>query len=242
MEEQNPWYYVTYDGVSGYINSYGGNFTVSDLGVSEFISVDSIELLDPITRKVLTTIPTSTKLKTRVYVLDPWSRKYYFEYNGLKGLVSEFDVIFKGKPVDFTLKAKMKLYEGVNERKVYDKKLKTVGSLDKGTVVTSEYYETYQICQIYYEKDGKIGWLAEEQNEDGDFPSLKYELPDEEEEEPIIDEKTENDVELIVPVTNNEEKTKANSYHTIYLCIAAGIIACLTTIVVMSLINKKRGK
>ena len=66
IEEFNPWYYVEYNGVKGFVNSYGGTMIIGNIEEEEIITGDKVDIVDINTKKVLKTLEASTKIEAKI--------------------------------------------------------------------------------------------------------------------------------------------------------------------------------
>lgn len=242
-----PWYYVEYNGTKGYISSY-----IKKIGFnpfeSTFIAYQTADLIDPKTGNVIETLKPNTIKNAKIYYLDQWSRGYYVEYEGKKGIFTFDDIIVKDLKVPFTLKEDLKLLKSLD----FDKKTEKygeIGTVNKGTTFESSYYDIWNDSVIvFYENDSIKGWLKAEFDASYDkndniskVDLLKNSvdaipLEDEEEiEEPVESEDTQVDNHLVNPNSSNTKKT-------IYTAIIVALVLFITAIVTVILINKKKMK
>ncbi|MBQ6285211.1 MAG: hypothetical protein IJK67_02740 [Bacilli bacterium] len=242
--EWNPWAYVEYNGIKGFINTMGGTVTYDEVEI-ELITNVMIKLNDKVT------IPVNTVLKKDVYNLDPWNSKYYVKYNGAAGYINEEEIVSKSdETMEITALEDLNIYEQANEL-INKKNLKVIGKLKKGTTFKTYYYDDYQECTAYYEKDNVKGWIYTEYDYENELDNGEYycgvQFGDEDEEEYEDPIETPDNPEVIVPIDINPNPTpteiKRNpSMETLYWCLAAVAVVSITSIVTIVLINKKKNK
>ncbi len=257
-DEFNPWKYIEYSGVKGYITTYDDSiaYNIKD---NEIVTSSTIEIYDVNTLKVIKTIPVGTKLSVKTGWLNNWTNYIYIEVDGIKGYTNQYDFAIKlDKAYEFKAIKDIKVYKNndiYNSDGTYknDDSL-VVTTLKAGTTFNVEYVQEGYDFVLYYEKDNVKGFIIS----DTDDISSEYfdeRFKDEEDEEDEDDEDDEDD-EKIVPEENEEKqpedekekpvekeekiiKPKSNN-NTLYICIGAGIILSITAVVTIILINKKK--
>lgn len=243
--EWNPWAYVEYNGTKGFINTMDGAVTYGPVEV-ELITNSIIKLNNN------NTIPVNTVLKKDVYNLDPWSWGYYVKYNGAYGYIAYSEAVAKNdESIEITALEDLNIYEQANEQ-IDKNNLKVIGKLKKGTTFSTKYYDNYQLCTAYYEKDGIKGWIYTEYDYDNELDDGNYycgvKFGDDDEEEYEEPTKTPDEPKVIEPVDINPNPTPATeinhkpSMETLYLCLIAVAVISITSIVTIVLINKKKTK
>ena len=218
----NPWYYVEYNGVKGFVNSYGGTMMIGDLEEGEFMTAAKVEIKDPITLKVLKTIEPSTIIKAKTGYLDDWSSDCYIEYDGVKGIADRYHLVSK----HISEEEKYNKHTFKSDLNIYDVAYvgnevgggKVIGTLPANTTFTSYYEADYGY--IYYEDANIKGWV----NEYEDTPKK---------EEPIVkpEEPKKEETDVVVKPKND---------YTLYICIGIGVVLSLTAVITIILINKKK--
>ena len=256
LEEMSTWYYVDYNGTKGYIDSYKAKLTTLEAS-KNFKAYTDIDLVDPVTSKVIRTIKTNTIVSGTYYLLDQWSRSIYLYTENYKGIVPNYGLAIKEETREYTATKDLKVYEKVDLDN--QKGVKEIATIKKGTKFTSAYFESYYMDYIiYYEKGNTKGWIYDipiiKEDEEGftqeihgvDWPIDDEEsevvIPDEEEkvEEPIVvDSNEEEEVEEPTPsdAITTEEKKKNDM---LYLYIIGALIVCLVAIITIMLINKRK--
>ena len=253
QEEFDPWVYVEYNNMKGYINSYNGYLGFNETQMAAVTAID-VKLIDPKTDKVIDVIPANKKLTVTGYYMDVWSSGYYIKYNDKFGIVPDNYFVIKYKNVEFKALEKLNIYEncaslegGSYDDSVYTSKV--LGTISKGTKFNSEYYETENgYAFIRYEKGNSKGWicvnvdLSDEPQSEYKGIDFKYPTYDEEDTQSDITEPNDDNGEikdenskLIIP-----SKNKVKKMEMIYLCIGAALLMTLTAIITILLINKKK--
>ncbi len=222
--EWDPFRYVEYEGVKGYINILGASLAMERIE-EEFIVVRSVEITDPITG-AKSSIPVNTILN-EAYNVDPWSRSYYIKYKGSSGLVGEHDVLYKtDATIEVTVVDAVEVHE---EAKLGSKVITT---LEPGTKFVSYAWNDYQELCIYYEKDGVKGWIYtdfDDPNSKKVFDSVDWE----EKGEYFIYDDEKDDKPVVLP--SQEKKNN----QILYLTIGAALLVALTAFVTITFVNKK---
>ena len=223
-EVQTPWFYVEYNGVKGFIDSYYEQiaFNIKDSiiipmeskisGIYDFNTYDRVTNLttDPIKN-----LEVGKKYNVKIGTFSLWSKYFYVELDGIKGKIPNFWFAIKCEPTT---------YKPVEDVNVYDASYeKVISKIEKGTTIVTEY--CYDDTECYYEKDGIKGWI--------DTEEIKEETK----------EKTDNE-NLPIHETHEPNKevkvNKPKKDYTLYICIGAGVILSITAVVTIILINKKK--
>jgi len=250
-EEFDPWVYVEYNNIKGYINSYGGYLGFIESEMDAVTAID-VELIDPSTKEIIDVIPANKSLKVTGYSMDIWSGSYYIKYNNKYGIVDDNYFVVKYKNIEFNALEKLNIYENCAsiEGDSYNNSVytsKVIGSISKGTKFNSEYYDTENgYAFIRYEKGNTKGWvcvnadLSDEAK--SEYKGIDFEYPDDEETD-ITDVNEEDEINN----PNNEESkvkpVKTNKFtkmEIIYLCIGAAVLVSITAVVTIMLVNKKK--
>ena len=238
---QNIFVYVEYNGTKGFICTYGATLAFSRIDY-EILNYGDSEIKDPVTDKVIGIVKANTIFKNNIYLVDEWSSSYYVEYNGIKGLVLDSPYIWKNDSVKFKTTSKLNIYEKLeDDMQTYKNKLKVVGTIEKDTTFNSEYYDIYDGCRIYYKNGDLAGWIYTDMEEESDnCVGIWYE-DSEEDSGNMIDEtseETNSPIEIIDVASPIQEKI--GNMETVYICIGIAVIVCLTAVVTLILINKKK--
>lgn len=133
----DTWYYIEYDGIKGWIDSYSG--TVGTYNKEKILVITEHDLVDE-NQNIIGTIPANTILDD-YYSLDAWSWSYYVEYNGQKGYV-DFDNIAKKEKAKLKLFKEVEAFENFEDayKCVYEENCENSIKIAKDTELTSTYY------------------------------------------------------------------------------------------------------
>ena len=231
IDESTQWYYVEYNGTSGFISSATGAFTLGR-AESALISGKEVDIYDFNNNKI-GTIPTNTILKKGVYNLDPWFKKDYVNYNGIKGFVDNRDFAHNScATVETTID--FKIYDSTDANK-------EIGSLKSGTSFETQFITTgllgeVQGSWIHYKKDDVEGWIFIDYEDKGvklnytQTNSIELEDNNIQEDKPLVENNQNNIiVDPAKPLTKN----------TLIMIIMGAIITFLTIFIIVLLVNKK---
>lgn len=236
---ENPWYYVEYNNIKGYISTYRnsyyheGNDTAFNIKNEELMAFEDIEIKSFDTNKVIKTIKAGTIFNAKLGVM--WDDKY-IEYDGVKGYIEGYQYIgYKEKLV----------VKPTEETYVYNvvssdgDKMEEIATIKAGTVFETDYYvsNNNDPIYVYYEKDSIKGFV---EVVDGTYHS-KENITENEVIEDII-EKNINTSEINNDNKNEIKVEKPKKDYTLYICIGAGIVVALIVLVPIILINKKKNK
>ena len=256
-EETNysvPWFFVTYNGVSGWISQLDASLGIKHEEVAmAFGDLYLYEINGLITEKKLTEIPSGTLFRNYIET-DPWSQTNIVYYNGNVG---EVYIRSLSKAYDTPLNVKV----SENEAKMYLKPDTTseilIKSIPVGTVLSAEYTD-YNDIWAYTSYDGVSGFVQIEY--------MDYLLDEEEKIEnpilPEVDESKAIDCEgklLSYDSSKNSEIIENNSINNgvsdknevpkvytldvnqiVCICVITAIITSLTCIVIINLINRNK--
>ncbi len=133
----DTWYYVEYNGVKGWIDSYSG--TVGTYNKEKILVITEHDLKDE-KGNTIATIPANTQID-EYYSLDEWSWNYYIEYNGQKGYI-ELGNIAKKEKTKLKLFKEVEAFENFEDayKCVYEEKCENSIKIAKDTELTSTYY------------------------------------------------------------------------------------------------------
>lgn len=252
-DSQNPWIYVEYNGIKGFINSYDATIAFREIK-EDFLTDANVNIRDPKTDKVLGSVPVNTKINSKLYHVDDWSYSYYINYNGISGLVYKSDFILEDLSAKFTTTKKINIYDKLADDMENDSnKVKSIKTLDVGETFTSTYYEIYNGCRVYYD-DGIIkGWAYtnidtdDVSNSECIGLSIEY-SEDEIEYEPIKKDDEKEDIPdvieepVVISEPSDETKTEENnnSLMILYICIVVAVLLTLVSTITIKYINKKK--
>jgi hypothetical protein len=231
IDESTQWYYVEYNGTSGFISSANGAFTLGR-AESAIISGKEVDIYDFNNNKI-GTIPTNTILKKGVYNLDPWFKKDYVNYNGIKGFVDNRDFANNScATVETTIV--LKIYDSTDANK-------EIGSLKSGTSFETQFITTGLLGEaqgswIHYKKDNVEGWIFIDYEDNG--VKLNYTQTNSIE---LEDNNIQEDKPLVENNQNNTivDPTKPLTKNTLIMIIMGAIITFLTIFIIVLLVNKK---
>ena len=245
--------YIETSDLKGYIDTYEGTVAY-DPKEAKIITYFDVDFNEVGTKKKIQTIKTNTTFSTKIYSMDPWSHSYYMEYNGKKGIVTNYGVSVESQEVEFTAIRDINIYEKI-DLNLDTKNYKKVDVIKKGEKFTSKYYNFWNTQNLIYYNGEVKGWILDEYVEgtnDSGF-ALKFDL-DFNETEPqketsnkegqIEENKTDEEQKVIDYPKEVESSKRMPSNVTAYILLGAAIGA--TAVAVIALINKnkneKRGK
>ena len=182
----NPWFYTTYEGNSGWVCELDALGKYVD---KEQIYASEITLMELVTGddkpKELATIPGNTVIKNAI-ILDPWSQSYYANYNGQWGRLSTREELFK--------LSEIKIYKTQSELKIYEEYINSyalenpseygidkipdvIGTIPANTEIAIQ-YEDYIGEVAYVSYNGVQGWVITPYIEDTKYvETTDLELP-----------------------------------------------------------------
>lgn len=248
---QDAYIYVTYEGVSGWINVLDG--AVGFKRDYVWIAADDIELKDK-DGKVLEKIPANT-LITDYYDLDPWSWAIYKVSGESGGNITKHEKID-----EYRCSSEQELE---NEKNLYEKanlNSKVLTKVKKGEKVIVHFYLGHNMYQwAYIEYNGLTGWIYAKEDISNDLLEVsknyvveKYD-PNKStvcfnpgeiiEEEPIVEEEpTVDEVEEEKPTNNEIKESTFNSEDVVLIVLLGALLLSLTIVVTLKLVNKKNNK
>ena len=161
---ENPWYYVEYKGVKGYISILESSITYNLENKDVIFSCD-VSITDPITKEELTKIKANTKVNMIVGETDPWTCEYYVEYEGYKGYTNCRTLFMKlDKEYKKQFEEDVKVYKTYDGHNFYD----VITTIPKGISVDITYDSPKSHIEYFYEKDDVIGWILEYEDQKPD--------------------------------------------------------------------------
>lgn len=230
----NPWAYVEYKDVKGFINTLNASVAFSLIEENTMINKNTV-IKDTETKTTLKNIKANTKIKKNtVYQTDMWSGLYYITYDGVSGYVEEDNLSLKNHYTKYTTKNSVDLHETA------DRNSKVIGSVQGGVEIVNFYDNSWNDrIAIYYEDTNQSGWIFDEyDSETSAYKNLTYErlnTPVLDEDETIIEDETEETPEVV-----EEQKTNNNPRKLVITCLVVSVCLCLTGLVCLILANKKR--
>ena len=245
----NPWYFITYKGVEGFICELDGALGKRSNFVRSIKTPNEVDIHSTATvvsesdeeSNVIGTLPPNTVI-TSFYAVDDWSRMYYIENGKTSGYISYYDVTTE--PVQL-YKHTLKIPEGGLTLYAAASKDSTVleESIPEDTSFTFVYftealdYDEEGWVNIKYE--GKDGWILI----NPEYVTFNYDEVVEEEKEEVIlkEENTVDDTVIPIEESSKVEVKSASMLPQIALmCAAIAVIIALTAFVTMKLVNKKK--
>ena len=107
----NPWFYVTYNGTSGWVCELDGSIGYKSEWFDKIMIPKQMDIYSDITRtKKVGTVPANTII-TNFLEVDAWSHSYYINYNNISGFVSKYEIAVQHEESETTVNYKnAKLY------------------------------------------------------------------------------------------------------------------------------------
>lgn len=249
-----PWYYVLYQGVSGYISELDGALGRSSTYVRALKTFSDTNVYknkaDFIAQKPSGKINANTVL-TSFLEVDPWSRMYYITSGGAKGYVNSYDLATINYEIYINAvkipEGGLPLYSIANKE---DGEV-LIENIPEGTKLTIEYmqFDIRGEGWINVTYNNKNGWLFIQEDDllrDDNIDDSEYDklLISYENDNTINDENTVDDTTMPVNDANKVDLVATNPpLPTIALiCVAVAIIIALTATVTVILMNKKSKK
>lgn len=179
----NPWFYTTYEGTSGWVCELEtlGEYTDNVEILFEETTVTKLSKGEE-TPEVLDTIPANTIVKNPI-LLDPWEQSYYIKYNGKWGRI--------GSRLGLWTPEKIKIFTTDKEYKIYEETIytygienesdvelpKVLGTIPANTKIAIKYEHEYS-GSSYISYNGIRGWVAVPYTEDAEYvKTTDLELP-----------------------------------------------------------------
>lgn len=176
---ESPWYYVTYNGNSGWIceldsalvRKIGDGDVYMTVGETSLVEYGRSYIGGSDVPKELAVIPANTFIEN-VYVTDPWSQGYLVMYNGMLGEVynRSFAWSHDVRSLEITEKP-VKMYESCDENSKV-----IIDEIPVGTIISYELENEYS-GYVYATYNGKTGWVYVESFESLDTVEKNPELP-----------------------------------------------------------------
>lgn len=256
------WYYISSDGVEGFICEFDGALgTKNEEGKSFMTTFRGASVLNE-DGKIIGELPKNT-IFNDYYNLDSRSWKIYVSYNGLAGTVDVFDVAYDMN--EEWLKDRKKYtvqYDGIVLIGIDN----SITDIPKGTVLDCKYMERDNGSNVwaFTSYGDKKGWvcclniynfdLNEEYNKniisDGLIEIQKV-VDEIKKGSPIESGEAINEVEIVSGEettsgenksieTNQKKGDSLTSTQIVLICVLCALVASATTAVVIILINKKK--
>ena len=170
------WYYVTYDGVSGYISSEKTAIVNNEVQGQKYFTVYAINIQkigserqnDENNEKinVIGEIPANTLIE--VNWSTDYDRYYYVDYNGTTGLIGKMDGFAEGcSGGKIVAKRDLDVYDNLGSKRA------KIGTVSKG----KEYAVSY--CYDFYDEEGYYitelkGWIYNRVSESNYLPHVDF--------------------------------------------------------------------
>ena len=221
------WYYAEYNGKSGWITGENAYFGMNNDAI--LYSVKDIEIYsDKALTKKIGTIPKFTEV-TNYLSLVTYEPAYYVNYNGIIGSIRTSFKKVNGK---IKLTKDAKVYEDFDGKKL-------INTVKKGAE-----YDYTLINHNYYGGDANIyipslkGWIFASD----DYDKKGYEIVGEE--TLLIKENGYLGENLFGEITKQENSNSNNisNSNLVIICVITAVILSFTIIIIIKLINKKKGK
>lgn len=259
----SPWYYVTYNGQSGWICELDAVLAKRVEEDTVFLTISETELMeygvigDEIPKE-LAKVPANTFFDN-VYVTDPWSQSYLVIYDGMLGEIYNRAFAWDHEPMSGKITGNpVKMYKECDESSEV-----LIEEIPVGTIITFELENEYS-GMVYAKYNGQTGWINLDYDERLENADKSAELPE------VVRVNFDNDKILsMIKGTGNsnevinedsiigntlENKTDSNGNENdsnvnttisltgvqfVGLIIAIAIVVCLTCVVTIVLVNKK---
>lgn len=239
-----PWYYTTYNGVSGWVCELDGDIGYKPYNDEIFTLCETY--IENKTGEIIGVIPANTRI-TNYLDCDPWSCIYYTTYNELSGYIDDSYIAYLYSK-KIKVRDEISVYDQADFKILVNEKAKIVDTIEPGTILSILYVDKYWNV-VFVEYEGKQGWIP--YNEGVGFEEVKQEdkevikeleQNDEELDENVIqDDKEANETVNVEYKEFNEEVTqRISGMQMLILCIAGAVIIALTSFVTILLINKKK--
>ena len=259
----NPWFYTTYEGISGWVCELNtlGTYTdeekviLYEIELTEFVTGDEVP-------EKLGTIPACTVIKN-VILLDPWRQSYYVEYDGKWGMISIRDIAWDMDEI--------RIYKSEKEVNIYQEyvygfmfenpnidtsNLTVIGTIPANTEIAVKYTD-YIADGFFISYNGVQGWIPEldfenvktVQTTDLELPSFDDftiietpKIPVEGKEDEILISEDEN---VVAGENTNKDEVitiQVTPEQIVTLGVASAVVIALTCIVTIILVNKTSKK
>ncbi len=260
----SPWYYISYQGVVGYICELDGALGQISNNIKSIKTIKETNIYKNIgdrsyikeNDKPSGTIPANTIINSFLET-DPWDRMFYLTGNGYEGYISAYDVAITYQNVYHRVisapEGGLVFYENADENSKI-----LAENIPGGTVLVVQ-YEQYDIrgegwINVTY--DQKSGWIYVPE----DVLYANLDINDDEYNNLVSDTGIEVDNTVFAPqqsstntaenttITENIdtpkeiEVTNKSLKDMAIICVVAGVIIALTAVVTVIYFNKKNKK
>lgn len=238
-EDMNPWLYVEYNGISGWVCELHG-------AIGQYYDEELILLVDMVVSDDEIAIPANTIIKG-YYESDMWTSKALVNYNGEDYLIPLYDCALESSYID-----ELKIdYYNAKLFKEPSKDSEVLIEIPNGTTVPVRFmqYDLRWIGWVYTEYDGIEGWTLffDDEGALNEYESGEYELIDTEkgeatlvEQQSDIPQESEEKEEPVVINDKTEIVEQKNLVSTTIIYVGIAIIIALTATVIILLINRKK--
>ena len=258
-KNMSPWYYVSYDGTSGWICILNGSVGY-EANIDKIICPNTTNIYEDANgKKAIKTIPANTIITDFMHV-DSWSQSYYVTYNGVSGYVGDRQCATPWDKYEWTVNYdNAKLYKtgSLNGEIIVD-------NIPVGTTLKSEYVTDIRAYGwMYTTYNGTKGWVWVLESEYDYEEMLRNEKEDKANQKTIKEveeiketKKDENDNginnqsnTIVIEETKNNNTTEQESsgnivitpkVQIIILCVFVAIIIGMTGIIILLLVNRKK--
>ncbi|MBQ9315078.1 MAG: hypothetical protein IJ220_08850 [Clostridia bacterium] len=266
--EADAWYYITYNGINGWICELNGAIGKRDTNKT-FMTLWKDTPIRENTHddsEIIGNIPANTVIDD-YYVVDPWSWCIYVNYNGNTGYIHKLRVAYNYEDSDWY--TSHKTYTVNYDNAVFIGLDNSITNIPKGTVVKCSYMQSenndpsawgltsyngeqgWLYCYGVFTDDGN-GWMTQDalnqymEDVVETVKGLKVDSGDEAEVSPLKSGDEINSGENIEPLSNenvetsNDSNTVMTSTQIILICVLCAVIASVTTAVIIIFVNKKK--
>ncbi len=193
-DDFNPWYYVEYNGIKGYVSVLEESLAVPNLKDQTIIFLGDTDIYDLNSDKVIKKFKTFDKITGKASGLNQWTDKAYIESSNFKGYTTLGSIAVKWDNKTFIILEDTNVYstrdyylKDSNGKLIWDKdnneykedESLIVTTLKPGTTLIAEYFsgdtEDGRWYEVYYEKDGIKGYLELYDAYSYDFKNKKFE-------------------------------------------------------------------
>lgn len=239
-----PWYYTTYNGVSGWICELDGDVGYKPYGDEIFTLCETY--IENNAGETIGTIPANTRI-TNYLDCDPWSWSYYTTYNELSGYINDSYIAYPDSR-KIKVKDEIYVYDQADFEILVNEKAKIIDTIEPDTILSILYTDRYEQV-AFVEYDGKQGWISynegivfEEVKQEDREITKELEQNDEELSNKVIqDNKAVTETVIVEDKELDEEITqRISGMQMLILCIIGAVIIALTSFVTILLINKKK--
>ena len=249
-DENNPWYFITYQGVEGFICELNGALGHLTKDIKSIIAPVQINVYSKTTDqenriKEITTIGANTIIDSFLEI-DPWSKMYYIPEGNYKGYINISDVaVIRQQVYDRLIEVPedgLVLYKNADTESEVLEEL-----IPEKTVLTGKYEQTdlSEGGWVNTTYNNVTGWvfLSKELLEDSDTKSdEQYGEFKKNKEENIIDTSNEIIDDTTIPLDESQKINLSNGPKIptmTIICIIGGLILAIGSIILFIISKKK---